>query len=308
MILVCGECLVDLAPEDTSAGLWRAFPGGSPANTAVALARLEVPVSFAGRLSTDDFGTMLGRHLRDNRVDISPSVSAEEPSTLAMMSVDDDGHASYSFRLDGTADWGWRPGELPDWPPKRVAAVHAGSMALMMEPGCLEIEAFLRRCAGRAVISIDPNVRPVVCPDRTRYAAAVERWLTFTDVIKVSTDDLEWLYPGRAAADVARDWASMGPALVVLTLGADGARAWFGEQTVSVPGVPVAVADTVGAGDAFGAGLLRGLADGGHLTPPGVRALTRSDVSRVLEFACRVAALACTRPGANPPLLIDVER
>jgi fructokinase len=305
VILVCGECIIDLAPSDTGAGLWRAMPGGSPANTAVALARLGVPAAMAARLSGDAFGRRLRQHLVDNGVDLRFAVDVDEPATLAVVSTDDRHRAGYTFYRSGTADWGWLPGQLSAGPWDGITAVHAGSMALMIEPGCHEIEALLSAAHERQlVVSVDPNVRPDVCTDRATYVAAVLRWAAVADIVKLSDDDLRWLAPQREPVDVAAQLAAAGPALVVLTQGEHGASAVRPTgETVSVAGVAVDVLDTVGAGDAFSAGLLRALDNQGLLTPTGVRALTAREVSEALRFAVHVAALTCTRRGADPPRL-----
>lgn len=300
MICVCGEALIDLAPAGDD--LWRAQPGGGPANTAVALARLGVPTTMLARLSDDVFGRRLRTHLTDSGVDLSSAVTASEPSTLAIVDVDPAGSAGYTFHRVGTADWQWRDDELPDELGDEVTAMHAGSMALLLPPGGEALERLLRREQGRRVISIDPNVRPALWPDRTAYRRRVERWVALADIVKVSADDLHWLCPGVAVGQVATRWAALGPALVVVTLGADGALAARpGRGLLTRAGWPARVVDTVGAGDAFTAGLLAALYEGGRLTAEGLTILGDDALEEALSFAARVAGVTCERAGADPP-------
>ncbi len=305
MIVVCGETLIDLVPAGD--GLWRALPGGSPANTAVALARLATSTAMLARISRDGFGAALRERLTDNAVDLRYVVAADEPSTLAVVSFDAGGVASYGFYLNGTADWQWQRAELPTRFDDDVVAIHAGSMALMQPPGGAVIEERLRAERGRRVISIDPNVRAIVCPDPVRYREAVERWLSFAHIVKASADDVSWLYPDRAVADVVNEWAANGPALVVITLGGDGALALASSgAAVTVPGVAVDVVDTIGAGDTFSAGLLHALDRQDCLSVTALSRLGAAELEAAARFAVRVSAVACTRAGADPPYAAEV--
>lgn len=305
MIVVCGETLIDLVPA--GGDLWRALPGGSPANAAVALARLRTPTAMLARISGDPFGGRLRQRLADNDVDSRYVVSAPESTTLAIVDLDDAGGARYTFHLEGTADWQWHESELPaDFGPD-VTAIHAGSMALVKSPGGPVLEAMLARERDRRVISIDPNVRTVMCPDPLRYREIVERWVAIAHIVKASVDDLGWLYPDRPHTDVLAEWSTRGPALVVATLGADGAVArTAGGNTVEVPGVEVDVVDTIGAGDTFSAALLHTLDASGYLDIEKLRAISDAAVEAALQFAVRVAAVTCTRAGADPPYLEDL--
>jgi fructokinase len=304
-IVVAGETVIDLAPAP--GGLWAAHPGGGPANTAVALARLGTPTAMLARISTDPFGVLLHERLSSNGVDLGYVVSAPEPATMAVVGLADDGSASYSFYIDGTADWQWSESELPTSFDSSVRAVHAGSMALMRSPGAAVLESLLAREKPHRVVSVDPNVRAAVCPDHVEYAAHVSRWLGLAHIVKASSDDVAWLYPGRAIDDVLADWSSRGPAVVVLTLGSDGAVARLaGGPTVRVAGIEVEVVDTIGAGDTFSAGLLNQLDEAGFLDLERLADLSADDVAAALRFGVRVAAVTCTRAGADPPYLRDL--
>jgi fructokinase len=296
VILVCGEALIDLA-QTAEPGVWRAHPGGSPLNVAIGLARLGSPTSFLGRLSSDTFGRQLRARLTDNDVDTTYVVAAPEPTSLAVVSVDDDGVASYVFHLTGTADWQWSRDELPD--PAGAEVVHTGSLALLEPPGGAVLEAWLARCP--VPVSVDPNIRPSVQPDRATYRAAVDRWLGLSDVFKASSDDVGWLYPDEPVAAVAQRWREAGPSVVAITRGADGAHIATANGSADVPGMPVDVVDTVGAGDAFTAGLLHHLREAGLLSVDALRGLSVDAARDAARFAVRVAADTCTRAGADPP-------
>ena len=309
MITVIGEVLVDLvASPDWSC---RATPGGAPANVAVALARLQRDVSLKARISRDGFGVMLGHHLTGNGVSPRDFVTAEEPTTLAIATLQEGGQASYSFYLKETADWMWRPGELDPLFPD-VTAFYLGSLAMALSPGAGRIESFAQRArgTGQMVVFYDPNVRPSAAPDAQAERARVERQLGLAHVAKASAEDIEWLYPGEAVSEVARRWQRLGPDLVVVTLGSEGAFGLCRNGTeLSVPPVPADVRDTIGAGDAFSAGLLDAMEEQYLLGPAGITGLpqlSRAQLGRLLTSAGIVAALTCERSGADPPRKAEV--
>lgn len=296
MIAVLGECVAD-AFADRRAGelTLRVLPGGGPANTAAALARLGTRVRFLGRLSGDVFGELFRERLAG--VDLSYAIDAGEPSTLAVASLDEDGKARYSFHAEGTADWQWAEAELGGAALDGMRCLHTGSLALVRPPGREAVEAFAAAAATRVTVSVDPNVRPSLA-DREAYA--VERWCAFAAVLRLSDEDLEFLRPGEPVERVCDGWHEAGARLVVVTKGAEGALVSLGGKRVTVPAVKVDVVDTVGAGDAFTAGLLHWLGGRGLL---GGR-LDGLDLEMAREaaiFAAGVASLACTVPGADLP-------
>ncbi|MCT9139316.1 carbohydrate kinase family protein [Streptomyces violarus] len=301
-ITVLGECVADAFTEPAAARnelALRVLPGGGPANTAVALARLGTPARFLARLSGDVFGRLFRAHLEASGVDLSDAVEAAEPSTLAVAELDAQGQAAFSFHAQATADWQWTSAELAGVDLTGTGCVHTGSLALVREPGAAVVEDFLAAAAPRATISIDPNVRPLlVHPDV--YRARLAHWCGLADVLRLSEDDLELLLPGTPPEQACDTWHAAGARLVVITRGADGALASLDGERVRVPAVPTSVADTVGAGDSFTAGLLhhlgaRGLL-GGRLTE-----LCPDDVEEACRFGARVAALTCSVAGPNPP-------
>jgi fructokinase len=316
MIVVCGEALIDLVPAESprpgeSSGmgdLWRAVPGGGPANTAVALARLGTPAHLACRLSGDGFGRRIRRHLADNGVGLGLAVDATEPTTLAVVGLDGSGAADYQFYVENTADWQWTPEELPAALPPGTRALHFGTLASVIPPGAAVLLDWAARHRGDTTIVYDVNVRPALLPDREAYAARVEAWLEVAHLVKASEDDLTWLCPGREPLDVARAWvAKHGLDAVLITRGAAGAVAVTGEgPPLEIPGVAVAVVDTVGAGDTFTGAFLHSVAGqsptSGALAIPG-----RDALAGALRYAVAAAALACTREGAVPPTRDEVD-
>ncbi len=298
-VVVLGEALIDLveAPD----GSYVAHPGGSPANTAVALARLGTPVAFAGRLSGDGFGRRLRAHLETNGVDLGLSVAAAEPTTLAVVAVDGGGGPRYTFYVEGTTTATWRASELPDELPDHVNAIHTGSVALALPSGGAVIGELLRREHGRRAISLDPNVRHPFAGERGAYRRRLEGWLTCASLVKVSQEDLEWVYPGEALTEIGRRWRALGPALVVVTLGPGGCLAFVRDQEITRAARPVTAVDTIGAGDSFTAGLLDWLDRHRRLGPAGPASLTVAETVAALDFAGEVASITVSRAGADPP-------
>lgn len=307
-VVVAGEAVVDLVQAGPRS--WTSHPGGSPANVAVGLARLGVPVALLARLSEDAFGRMLRGHLADAGVDLALAVAADEPSTLAVASLDDAGVATYDFWVEGTADWQWSEDELHV--PDGVAALHTGSMALELDPGASHLLSLLERLQGQegqqsVLLSYDPNVRLARRGDRETGLDAVEEVVALADVVKASSEDLAFLLPGVGREAVLERWLALGPALVVVTDGGEGALALTAAGLLRVPPVPVQVVDTVGAGDAFTAGLLAGLDDAGLLDRSALEAAGQEAVRGALTLAARVAAATCGRAGASPPTRAELE-
>ena len=303
MIIVCGEALIDCIPArcgDEAGFVPRA--GGSPYNVAVGLARLEAPVGYLGRLSTDPFGRLLRDRLIADGVALDYAVDVDAPSPLAIVHLDAAGVATYSFHLEGSATAGLSSTDVPDPMPDAIQAVHTGSLALLLEPGATAVTTLLRRAhsAGR-LTTLDPNVRPSFVPDRARYLQQLDGWLADTDVVKASQEDVSWLHPGNDPVEVLRDWTRRGPTLGVLTRGDAGAVAVTPTLTVPVAGAAVDVVDTVGAGDAFTSGLIAWLHTAGALDAVAVAALDEPALAEALRFATAVAGRTCARAGADPP-------
>jgi fructokinase len=304
-VAVAGEVITDLVPTGRD-GDFHATPGGSPANVAVGLARLDVPVRMLARVSADALGQRLRAHLLANGVDLSHAVAAAEPSSLAIVVLEADGSAAYDFRVDGTADWRWTDAELAD-ALDGVDALHVGSLALTTPPGGAVLRRLAARARTSATVSFDPNVRHLLMGPQAEVLAVAHEVLAVADVVKASAEDVGWLEPGRDLADVARAWQEHGPSLVVITRGGDGALAVGRSGTpVERPGRAVAVVDTVGAGDSFMSALLAGLARRDLLgvdRRTALAALTDDELAALLDEAIEASAVTCSRPGADPPRL-----
>lgn len=301
-IAVIGEAVADAFPQDgapTGRLNLQLRPGGSPANTAVALARLGVPTRFLGRLASGRVGRLLRDHLTASGADLSGTVSATGSACLAIASVDGDGKTSYDFYLNGATDWQWRPEELDVGRVAGAVCVHAGSLALALDPGGPVIEALLAAARPNATICLDPNVRPGIVPAAT-YQERMGRWAGLADIVRLSDEDLVVVRPGANLDAIAAEWHAAGVRLVILTQGSQGALASLSGTRIEVPAEAITVADTVGAGDSFTAGLLRWLWYHGHL---GTRlaGVGPDEVRQAMSFAVRVAARTCSVPGADPP-------
>jgi fructokinase len=301
-LTVIGEALIDLVPED-GPGRYEARPGGSPFNVAIALARLGHAVTLMARLADNAFGRLLREHATQERVDLSRAPKATEPTTLAVVGLDRAARATYDFYTDGTADWQWSADEAARVPAD-TAVFHMGSLASWTPPGDERIHdaaARLRR-DGRALVSYDPNVRPALLRDPARARTLVERSVAVAHLVKASREDVMWLYEGDSLDAVSRRWLGLGALLVAITDGADGAHLFPADAgPVRRPGRRVRVADTIGAGDAFTAGLLGGLARRGLHTPERLRGCPPGALAAAADEAVLVSALTCERVGADPP-------
>jgi fructokinase len=304
MFVVVGEALVDLVGERGGRTL-AVYPGGSPANVALGLARLGSPVTLKTRLGRDALGAMIRAHLEASGVQVDAGPDEAQVSTsLAIASVAA-GIASYDFRID------W---DVPTLAPLPIEArcVHTGSLATVLPPGRAHVVELMEREHERrhVTVSYDPNVRPALMGAAARARADVERLVALSDVVKVSDDDLLWLYPDRSDEDVARDWLGRGPALVVVTRGDAGVYAISARGELRRPAMAVDLADTVGAGDSFTAGLLDGLRRAnllGAARGDALAAIDEATLTDVVAEAALVAAITCSRPGADPPTRAEVD-
>jgi fructokinase len=314
-VAVCGETVADLVEQDD--GRLEPVPGGSPANTALALARLGHDVTMLARLSSDVFGQRARARLESNAVDTSHAISASEPSTVAVVSVGKSGHPAYSFWTQGTADWQWSAAELAPHPRPRTTLLHTASVAAWLSPGEAHIEAMLRRArAEGVVISYDPNARPPLMPDLDEARARIEAKVALAHVVKVSDEDLDILQPCTDWEAAARRWLERGPIAVIVTRGSEGATVLRrGADPVSAAGPSVTVADTVGAGDTFTAGLWHGIAMGAAeptatVTSEDLRdrlkGMTDADWRAALTIAATAAGVTCSRVGCDPPTAAEV--
>jgi fructokinase len=296
--LVVGESVVDRVR--TADGRVTAHPGGSPANVALGLGRLGRPVSFLTELGPDTGGDAVRAHLRSAGVRVCAAPTRSTPTATA--ELDGTGAARYEF------DIRWELAPQPVEP--GAGHVHAGSIAAYLTPGADTVEEILRAGRTRATVSLDPNIRPMLLGDHDAVLRRTARLLALSDVVKASDEDLAWLHPGGDPVTVAREWLDLGPALVVVTLGAHGSVAVTPDGVVHLAPVAVQVVDTVGAGDSFMAALLDGLATAGLVGPGRRDALRRATTARlrpVLERAARAAAITVGRAGAQPPTSSELD-
>ena len=292
-IWVCGEVLIDLIPG--ADGVRIGHVGGGPANTAKALARLGRDVQFIAGISTDADGVAARKELLEDEVKLDLALTSDKPTCLAIVSLGSNGSASYEFKIAGTATFDFSLDWLPDPARYKPNVLHIGTLATVIAPGADVLYDWALRVAEFAPIVFDPNIRPAVLSDRDRYEAAVEKWAAISSVIKVSDDDLAWLYPGQNYADVAARWISDGAALVVVTRGAEGIVGFTSEGSVEVAGAKITVADTVGAGDTVGAIIVEAMIE------KGILALTGDVLRTTLHRAAVAAGITCSRKGAQPP-------
>lgn len=300
MILCCGEALIDMLPRQLASGeaVFLPVAGGAVYNTAIALGRLGEETGFFCGISTDLMGEILIAGLEQSGVDHSLCPRSSLQTTLAFVKLTN-GHAEYAFYDEMTAGRMITEADLPD--PKGVEAAHFGAISLIPEPCGSTFEALATSLKDRAVISLDPNIRAGFVDEEAIYRARLDRMLAFSDIVKVSDEDLAWLRPGVPFEEIAAGWLAGGASLVILTRGEKGAHAITRKGRVEVAAVAATVVDTVGAGDTFNAGLLAGLKRAGVLNRPALRQLEEAQLRPALELAARVAAITVSRVGANPP-------
>ncbi|WP_007024014.1 carbohydrate kinase family protein [Saccharomonospora iraqiensis] len=317
MLVSAGEALVDLVPAGAGGGvggvgstsdLLAPRLGGGPYNVALAAGRLGAPTAFLSRLSTDRFGDALLRRLEESGVDTSLVRRGPEPTSLAVVTLDDDAGAEYRFYVEGTADrLITDPGPLPP----DTTALSVGTLGMVLDPGARAYEAVLRREHDRGVLTaLDPNIRPGLIADPAAYRARFAAWLPSVRLLKLSIEDADWLAGGSGVVRAAgvrsalRSWLDAGPAAVVLTAGADGLSVITARgHEVTVPTVAVEVGDTIGAGDTVQGAMLAWFVRHG-VDDPG--ALTVGDWRDVLSFAARAAAVTVSRRGAEPPTAAEM--
>jgi fructokinase len=298
-VLVVGEALVDVVRRDDEDV---AHPGGSPLNVAVGLQRLGLDTTLHSTFGADPYGVAIAAHLDASAVAVTPSTVSDRVTSVALATIDANGAATYTFSID------WDPAGL-DVPDGSFDAVHTGSIAAALEPGATMVEDLLTRLRPSTTISFDPNVRPQLMGSAEAALPRIERLVALADVVKASDEDIAWLYPDATVPEILERWLALGPGLVVVTRGAAGADALCASGSVHVKAPVTEVADTIGAGDSFMAGLLAALGDlellGGQRRDD-LRALPRRGVAQAVRVAIRCAAITVSRPGADPPTRADL--
>jgi fructokinase len=320
MILVIGEALIDLIENRYQAGSFNAVVGGANANVALALARRGTKHQFLGRISNDRFGKIIRERLESNGVRLEHSIAAEELTTLAVVSLDSKGVPSYAFYVNGTADWGWTPTELPtdvDLENMHATAIQFGCLTMAMQPSSSVIEKWAREHfdQGSVTISHDINMRPALGFDAAEERVRVERLNQISHIIKASDEDIEWLYglaKGADLDDIVHSWIGDTERIVLVTRGADGTSIYRKRSArADVPSRAINVIDTVGAGDTFCANLLGQLSDADVLgSNPFDRLenLTDADLREFVRISAVAASITCERAGCEPPTLSDLNQ
>jgi fructokinase len=292
-IWVCGEVLIDVLPTGP-------VVGGGPANTAKALARLGHAVDFVGGISTDAYGQMARKELERDGVGLGLSLESDKPTCTATVHLDAAGSATYTFVIDGTATFDFSPSWLPDPEKLKPSVLHIGTLATVVEPGAAVLFDWAVKCAEFAPIVFDPNVRPSFLGDREKYCQAVEKWVGISSVVKLSDEDIAWLYPDESMDEVAHRWLEGETSLVVVTRGAKGIIGYTQGASEEVEGVRVDVVDTVGAGDTVGAILVEGV------VKHSVAGLAGHTLNTVLHRAAVAAGITVSRAGAQPPRMHEL--
>jgi fructokinase len=308
--VVCGEALIDLVPAGVGSGdsfssTWLALSAGGPMNSAVALGKLGANTHFLGRLSRDAFGRQLRQHILEANVKLDLATESSQATSIAVVSLDEQGVASYTFHFNDTANFGWQVDDLPELPSEDW--LHIASLSCIVSPGAEVLLDWMRDV--RSGVSYDINVRPTVITDPDVYWNKVQPWLRVVGrrqgIVKASDEDVKFLAKAEASGaqdggdpvEVASTWVEQyGLGLAVITLGPGGGVAVEpGGDITRVPGFPTKVIDTVGAGDTFMAGFL----DGWVKLDAGLEAS--------LERGAAAASIVCSRRGAQPPTSAEVD-
>ena len=296
-IWVCGEALIDLIPQGDQKV---AIVGGGPANTAKALARLGLDSYFIDGISTDEFGGMIKAELLHDGVNLKYAHFSDKQTCTADVSLDKAGVASYVFTIDGTATFDFTNEWLPNPEVIKPSVLQIGTLATIVQPGADVLIEWAKRVSNVAPVVFDPNIRSSVLPDRPKYQEMIAKWAALSAVIKVSEDDLSWLYPEQDQITIAEKWIAGGTDLVIITKGSYGIIGVTKDDVVSVPGVKVDVVDTVGAGDTVGAIVVEAIVE------RGLSVITGEVLREVLVRATKAAAITCSRAGANPPTKAEI--
>ena len=297
-VWVVGEVLIDLIPEGADR---KPIVGGGPANTAKALSKLGIDTQFIDGVSTDEYGQMAKDELVSAGVKLDYVKFSDKPTCLAIVSLSESGSASYEFVIENTATFDFTSDWLPNPQSERPSLLHIGTLATVIEPGASVLFEWAQSVAKVAPIVFDPNIRPAIIGNRKQYLAQVERWVSISSAVKVSDEDIKWLYPSLEIDQVVNNCLTKGPSLIVVTYGDKGLAGYRVGEKVSVDAVKVVVADTVGAGDTVGAILVEAI------VKDGLKSLSGVGLEMMLKRAAKAAAITVSRSGANPPTLEEIE-
>ncbi len=297
-VWVVGEVLIDLIPHGSE---HVAVVGGGPANTAKALAKLGVKTYLIDGVSNDEYGQMAKAELLSDNVLLDYVQFSNKPTCTAKVTLSKSGSATYEFVIEDTATFDFSASWLPDPHSIKPSLLHIGTLATVIEPGASVLFEWAQSIAHITPIVFDPNIRPAVLGNRNEYVKKVEKWVAISSAVKVSDEDLNWLYPGNAIDEIVNEWLEKGVELVVVTLGDKGITAYRMHEQISVHAVKVFVADTVGAGDTVGAVLVEAIVKNG------LDKLTGEVLKNMLNRATKAAAITVSRTGANPPSKEEID-
>jgi fructokinase len=297
-VWVVGEVLIDLLPDGQNQ---KAVVGGGPANTAVALSKLGIKTQFINGISTDPYGLLCKEYLSDADLLLDYVNYSNKPTCTATVTLDKAGAASYQFLIEGTATFDYQADHLPDADKLSPALLHIGTLVCAVEPCASVLHTWVSSFKHLLPIVYDPNIRPSVISDKNHYLEQVLRWVGIASVVKLSLDDLNWLYPGGDIDQVAKTFLDAGVKLVVVTLAADGIVAITKSEKIKVAAQEANLVDTVGAGDTVGAILVEAI------IKHGLENLKAELLRQTLQRAVKAAAITISRAGAKPPTLAELE-
>lgn len=307
-VLVIGEALVDVVHSGD--GGIKNVPGGSPANTAVALARLGITTFMKARISKDKFGSEIRSYLENQNVDLNLSLFVDEPSSVIDAFIQKDGSAKYEANLKGASDYGWTESELDIALAEDIKIIQLGSLTSYIEPGASNVEKWYKKLRNNSkhLLTFDPNIRhPLDAQPEEEVRKRAKNLASLAHVVKASDEDLSWISPDQDVIETAKNFIENGTTLVVITLGKNGAVAINNNfEVIQIPAPVVEVKDTIGAGDTFAAALIAQLLEKQIVDEKALSALAVSDLRDILSNCAMTSALTCSRQGANPPYRHEV--
>lgn len=307
-VLVIGEALVDVVHSGD--GGIKNVPGGSPANTAVALARLGITTFMKARISKDKFGSEIRSYLENQNVDLNLSLFVDEPSSVIDAFIQKDGSAKYEANLKGASDYGWTESELDIALAENIKIIQLGSLTSYIEPGASNIENWYKKLRNNSkhLLTFDPNIRhPLDAQPEDEVRKRAKNLASLAHVVKASDEDLSWISPDQDVIETAKNFIENGTTLVVITLGKNGAVAINNNfEVIQIPAPVVEVKDTIGAGDTFAAALIAQLLEKQIVDEKALSALPVSVLRDILSNCAMTSALTCSRQGANPPYRHEV--
>lgn len=307
-VLVIGEALVDVVHSGD--GGIKNVPGGSPANTAVALARLGITTFMKARISKDKFGSEIRSYLENQNVDLNLSLFVDEPSSVIDAFIQKDGSAKYEANLKGASDYGWTESELDIALAENIKIIQLGSLTSYIEPGASNVENWYKKLRNNSkhLLTFDPNIRhPLDAQPEDEVRKRAKNLASLAHVVKASDEDLSWISPDQDVIETAKNFIENGTTLVVITLGKNGAVAINSNfEVIQIPAPVVEVKDTIGAGDTFAAALIAQLLEKQIVDEKALSALAVSDLRDILSNCAMTSALTCSRQGANPPYRHEV--